>query len=272
MKSPYFYFDSRELQALAEKRHSAYVSADPFPHIALDNFLPEEVLRRVIEEFPTIEQIHWKKFERPTENKKFTCEDDTQMGEFTRHLISQFNSATFLSFLEKLTGIEGLIADPYLRGGGLHQSIRGGSLGVHADFNWYPRLKVERRLNALLYLNKDWKKEWGGDLELWDKEMTHAITKIAPVLGRCAIFTTNDVSYHGHPDPLVCPEGVTRRSLAFYYYTSGASEKPKEARSTLFKKRPGKDIQFTESSTKHILKKIMPPIILDVVRAIKKKL
>lgn len=272
MKSPYFYFDPRSLQALAEERHNAYVSADPFPHTAFDDFLPEDVLNRVVAEFPAVDQIQWKKYERPAENKKFTCEDDTQMGEFTRHLVSQFNSATFLTFLEKLTGIDGLIPDPYLRGGGLHQSVRGGSLGIHADFNWYPRLKVERRINALVYLNKDWKKEWGGDLELWDKEMKHAVKKIAPVFGRCAIFTTNDISYHGHPDPLACPDGVTRRSLAFYYYTSGASEKPQDARTTLFKQRPGKDAGFAAAGAKHILKKVTPPIILDAIRAIKKRL
>ena len=54
-----------------------------------------------------------------------------------------------LEFLETLTGIDGLVPDPYFAGGGLHQIVRGGFLKVHADFNWHPKLRLDRRLNML---------------------------------------------------------------------------------------------------------------------------
>jgi Rps23 Pro-64 3,4-dihydroxylase Tpa1-like proline 4-hydroxylase len=125
----------------------------------------------------------------------------------------------------------------------MHQIARGGFLKVHIDFNWYPRLKLERRLNVLIYLNENWKEEYGGYFELWNKDMTKSEVKILPVFNRMAMFTTGEESYHGHPDVLTCPEGMTRKSLALYYYTSPATHKEAqaEAHSTVFKERPGEE-------------------------------
>ena len=140
------------------------------------------------------------------------------MGESTRHLLSQFNSSTICEFLQVLTGIEKLIPDPHFVGGGLHQIVQGGFLKIHADFNWHGDLDLHRRINLLVYLNKNWKEEYGGHLELWDKEMKNCEERVLPVFNRCAIFTTTSDSWHGNPAPLTCPEGWTRKSLALYYY------------------------------------------------------
>lgn len=131
----------------------------------------------------------------------------------------ELNGQAFLRFLEEMTGIKGLISDPYYLGGRLHATKRGGHLSVHADFNIHAITKLERRHNLLVYLNEDWPAEWGGELELWDKKMKTGEVKIAPLLERAVVFSTILDSYHGHPEPLACPPEQRRRSIATYYYT-----------------------------------------------------
>ncbi len=139
--------------------------------------------------------------------------------------------------MSRLIGVDGLIADPSLEGGGLHQSTTGGFLNIHADFTVHPHnRKWQRRANILLYLNDDWKPEYGGDLELWSADMKECVEKVAPVANRVLIFTTDGTSFHGHPEPMPCPEGVARRSLALYYFTL---EEDPVVRSTEYRARPG---------------------------------
>jgi hypothetical protein len=150
------------------------------------------------------------------------------------------NSQAFLGFLEEMTGFHGLLSDPYFEGGGLHETKRGGHLGVHADFNVHERLKLERKLNLLVYLNEDWEDDYGGFLELWDRQMKECVIRVKPVFGRAVIFNTALDSFHGHPDPLNCPPERSRRSIATYYYSApeeGLAALPK--RTTNFQARPG---------------------------------
>ncbi len=144
-----------------------------------------------------------------------------------------------LQFLEGLTGIDGLLPDPYFMGGGFHEISRGGRLGVHADFRINEQLHLQRRLNLLIYLNPEWEDEWAGCLELWSRDMKACVQKLTPLLNRCVVFNTEADTWHGHPDPLNIPEGKTRRSLALYYYSASRgvyNEVP--ARSTMYVARP----------------------------------
>jgi hypothetical protein len=150
-----------------------------------------------------------------------------------------FNSPSMLQFLEGLTNIQGLIPDPYFTGGGLHEISNGGKLGIHADFQVNEELQLKRRINVLIYLNKDWKPEYGGELELWDTAMRDKVVSIAPLFNRCVIFNTDADSFHGHPDPLTTPANVTRKSIALYYYTAQRLENSSgESRHTLYVTRP----------------------------------
>jgi Rps23 Pro-64 3,4-dihydroxylase Tpa1-like proline 4-hydroxylase len=237
--APEFYLDPERLEALAEEHADAYSSAEPFPHAVIDDLLPAEVLERVLDEFPGPDHPIWRKFEHE-HSKKLALLDETRMPPFTRDLLYQLNGGTFIRFLERLTGIHGLVPDPHFEGGGLHQIQRGGRLEVHADFNWHQLLRLDRRLNMLVYLNKDWQDSYGGYLELWDREMTRCVERIAPLYNRCVVFSTTDFSHHGHPHPLACPPGMTRKSLALYYYTNGRpDEERSDPHSTLYQKRPG---------------------------------
>ena len=123
-----------------------------------------------------------------------------------RQLFHFFNSRPMLEFLEGLTTIQGLLPDPYFVGGGYHETGRGGKLGIHADFRVNEQLHLDRRVNVIIYLNESWP-EWGGHLELWDRDMTVKCKEIAPVFNRCVVFNTDATSYHGHPEPLQHPKG-----------------------------------------------------------------
>lgn len=215
-----------------------YQSAEPFPHMSVNGLFDEQVLRAVAAEFPDPQAMAGK-FSGEIQGGKFAESDYSTFGPITQQFVAACNSGPFMHALAAITGIEGLISDPYLSGGGQHQTGRGGRLKVHSDFNVHPFLPLTRRLNMLVYLNDPWEESWGGALELWDREMTRAVASVPPVFGQVAMFTCSDISFHGLPDPLACPEGTFRKSLAFYYYTAG-SETP-EPRSTLWMERPGED-------------------------------
>ena len=214
----------------------AYVGAEPFPHAVLDDLFPDEVLEEVLADFPRPGDIEWVQYDSATE-KKLGYSYRSRLKPSVQTFLWIMNSARMLEFLQSLTGIEGLIPDPYYGGAGPHQIEPGGFLKVHADFNWHPLLKLDRRLNMLVYLNKDWREEYGGHLELWDREVSHCVRRILPVFNRTVVFSTTDFSYHGHPNPLACPPGQTRKSVSLYYYSNG---RPDEERSnphdTVFRK------------------------------------
>lgn len=233
-------FDRDRLTGLAAAHGDSYRTADPFPHAVMDGFLPTDVLDAVLSEFPGPGDIEWWKFADARERKLATI-DERSMGPVTRLLLWELNSAPVLDFLRDLTGIEGLVPDPHYFGGGLHQIEPGGYLKVHADFNRHPVTGLERRLNLLVYLNKQWQPGYGGALELWDRDMGACRRAIEPVFNRCVVFSTDEHSYHGHPEPLTCPPGMTRKSLALYYYSVARSAGPVEARNTVFRARPGEE-------------------------------
>ena len=234
----YLALDVTECRELGRSLAGKYRVAEPFPHIVIDDFLDPAVLRQVLRDFPSSENRAF--FNREQERLKYQYQPYEVQSGLVRNLFAELNSQAFLGFLEELTGIEGLIADPHFEGGGLHETKRGGHLGVHADFNVHDQLKLERRLNLLVYLNEDWDDEYGGQLELWTKDMSECAVKVSPLLGRAVIFNTALDSFHGHPDPLNCPPERSRRSIATYYYTAaedGVALLPK--RTTNFQARPG---------------------------------
>lgn len=263
----YFYFDPAYLSDISQRMAAEYQTAKPFPHVVIDNFIPDSgVLDGVLDEFPTPGSTNWRRYDETTE-KKLASQKETQIGPITRHLLQQFNSSIFCLFLEKLTGIEGIIPDPHLWGGGLHQIEAGGYLKIHADFNWYGKLRLDRRLNLLLYLNTDWLESYGGHLELWAQDMSRCEKKILPILNRCVIFSTSNSSFHGHPEALTCPAGWTRKSLALYYYSNGRPEDDARNYSTVFKARPGEKFG---AGARAIVRGLTPPLLLDLLRKLRR--
>jgi hypothetical protein len=191
----------------------------PFPSIVIDDFLPEAVARQVLAEFPGPDETSWIQYKHFNENK-LGKSDRREFPPYIGRVIDVLNSPAFVSFLSRLTGIDGLLADPMLEGGGLHQTESGGFLNIHADFTMHHyHTNWRRRVNLILYLNEGWQDAWGGALELWDRDMSACAQRIPPVFNRVAIFNTDETSFHGYPAPITCPEEVTRKSLALYYFT-----------------------------------------------------
>lgn len=225
-----------------------YKSASPFPHIVLHDIVDPVVLDGVLGEFPKIrEGKNSVRYNAPTEVKDVTC-DRKVLGPVTNSLFDELNSPSFCAWLNQLTGIEEtLVGDPLLWGGGLHETLPGGFLKLHADFNKHYGTGYDRRINILLYLNKDWKSEYGGNVELWDTELTKCEVSVEPRYNTMVIFNTTDFSYHGHPDPLKCPEGMSRKSIAMYYFSDGrpAHELNGKAHNSIFRPRAGVD-QFED--------------------------
>lgn len=206
-----------------------YQNSLPFPHVVLDNFLNQKILDVALEEIKGIKDWgcdrgniymdYWQpnKFYYPDYSKIINSNFD--FPPISNLIVKYLNSPEFLDFLSNLTGISNLLPDDSLFGGGIHKIKKGGRLGVHVDFNQHKQTKLWRRVNLLLYLNKDWKKDFKGDLELWDKDSHKMIKSIEPIFNRCVIFTLSEESYHGHPEPLNCEDEDSRYSFALYYYT-----------------------------------------------------
>jgi Rps23 Pro-64 3,4-dihydroxylase Tpa1-like proline 4-hydroxylase len=222
-----------------------YRRNEPYPHVVIEDFISAPILDTILANLPAPDQPMQRKVRtahlpdgRAAQLNKRSY-SDIELEYPVRELLWQLNSRPFLGWLERVTGIPNLLPDPMFSGGGVHITDRGGLLRVHADFNKHPRFLWDRRINLLLYLNRDWQESYGGALELWDGTMSRCEKKIMPIGGRCVIFSTTSTSFHGHPHPLECPEDTSRKSIALYYYTLGrpASEQS-ERHATLWRDLP----------------------------------
>jgi hypothetical protein len=224
------------LEARADELAVGYRSAAPFPHLVVDHVLRADVFAAAKREFPSIDTTTWTNWVHVNSRKYGNPHADTWPP--TLQLVGRtLTSDRFVKLLDRLTGFHGLIADWSMDGGGLHQSSAGGFLNVHADFTaHHTRRSWRRRVNVLLYFNDEWDESWGGSLELWSPDMRHCVERIAPVGNRMVVFTTSERSFHGHPDPMKCPPGIARRSMALYFFVD---ELRPRRRSTNYRARPG---------------------------------
>jgi hypothetical protein len=226
-------FWGKEFQSNVKK----YASALPFPHISFDNFLLLKAADNALKAFPNVQDSGWTHYLHVNERKHGLNKIDLIPPDI-RTVIETLNSASFVSHLSALTGIPNLVPDITMEGGGLHQTKRGGYLNVHADFTVHPhRRNWRRRVNLLIYLNKNWEADYLGHIELWERDMSACVQKIAPIFNRVVMFNTDNTSFHGLPEPIQCPENTTRKSIALYYFTI-ESEAP-EKHATNYRARPG---------------------------------
>jgi Rps23 Pro-64 3,4-dihydroxylase Tpa1-like proline 4-hydroxylase len=213
---------------LGKKLNFSYNNNTPYPNIVLDNFINSGTAIKCFHELKNYNNWYTNEdndyIKDNQVNKYFTPGypedlDDIKVSCPTVYeVLHYFNSDIFLKFLEDLTGIKNLIADPTFEGGGCHKVCSGGKLSLHVDYNLNEKEHF-RVLNLLLYLNPDWKEEWEGALELWDSKQKKLSQKIFPFFNRVVIFSLSDNSIHGHPIPLKCPKNIERYSLALYYFT-----------------------------------------------------
>ena len=251
----------KKLNNFAIDKKQTYLKSKPYPHLVVKNFFDKKFLSNVLKEFPNLSKINSSNNYNNKNEIKFANNKRENFKKNTKILFDYLNSKDFLNFLQKVTSIkENILPDPHLSGGGLHEIKRGGVLKIHTDFSKHPFKNLDRRINVLIYLNKNWKKNYGGNLELWNKSMNKCIKKIAPNFNTMVIFSTNDFTNHGHPNPLKCPKNMSRKSIATYYFSRGRPlneiAKVIKKNTTVFKGRHGdkNDVSVKREYIKNMLR------------------
>ena len=202
---------------------SEFLEALPFENVVIDNFLNEEYANKLYDLFPE-NFDNWYKYENPIE-VKFTYDNIDKLDEDMKNFFYYLSSDKLIEIFRKITDIHDLTFDEYLHGAGLHCHPKYGKLNIHLDYEKHPFSGKERRLNIIFFLSKGWDKNWNGQNELWDKEAKNCIKKTDVVFNRAIIFKTNDISWHGLSETILCPENKYRKSLAFYYLSPLTSVK-----------------------------------------------
>lgn len=210
--------DNAYLTESLRKEHSKQL---PVPYTIIDNFLPSEIFKAVVEDIKNISDERYTVFSNQT-SYRTECRNFVE-APLLQTLSNSFQSSPVIQWLEKVTGTEKLIPDPHLRGGGLARVPTGNKLALHTDFNWNDQLMLNRKVNLILYLTPEWKSEWNGDLELWDLDKKECSVKIEPKPNRLAFWNYDPRLVHGLSKTLTMPDGVSRDNLIHFYYTSNAT-------------------------------------------------
>ena len=249
------------------RRHASelrrrFLSARPFPHIVIDGLFPAEFLDRVLDDYGA-GFGDWIRYNTKDEVKAGT-RPNAKLGRGSRHYFDVIQRGQFTQFLTAVTNIDGLLPDPSLFGGGLHEISPGGRFSVHTDFNKHPVTALDNRLVFITYLNKGWQPGFGGALELWDAASRQCVEEVVPVFGRSILFAHSSLSLHGHPNPVATPDGRKRRSVAAYYYTNGRSDEVVgDARTTQFVSPP----TFGRWGKLLVAANYVSPMLMDGARA-----
>ena len=236
----------KELILFAKKNKLKYLNSKPYPHIIIKNFFDKNFLDKILKEFPDLSQTKSSINYNNKNEVKFANNNQKIFKKNIKLLFKYLNSSQYLNFLQEISSIrEKILPDKTLNGGGLHEIKRGGVLKIHTDFNKHPSKNLDRRINVLIYLNKNWNKKYGGELELWNKTMNKCVKKVLPSFNTMVIFSTNDFTNHGHPNQLKCPKLYSRKSIATYYFSKGRPVqeviKLNKKNRTEFKNRKGKE-------------------------------
>jgi Rps23 Pro-64 3,4-dihydroxylase Tpa1-like proline 4-hydroxylase len=200
-----------------DKLRNEYQNTQPFSHVVIPHFMESSLAEKIHSIFPSSTNSGWFLYFNPIEHK-MAMNDISLMPKEIIEIIEMLNHQDFIRLISYITNINNLEADPYLHGGGLHSYPHKGKLNMHLDYSIHPMLHKERRLNLIIYVNKNWNQEWGGNLELWDNVNHPKIIKeISVDFNTAVLFKTNDNSFHGIPKPINCPSDKFRRSIAVYY-------------------------------------------------------
>ena len=209
------------------KINKTYIKeSDPINHWVFSNFLDNDMSTKLKEELNTLfvdKKDEFKFFDRNGSAMYEWCEYNQKQTPIAYELVSFLHSTEFVKWLEDISKIKGLIPDIHLHGAGYMRCGNGDSLKIHTDFNWQGEIKLNRVLTLVIYLNKEWKEEWNGDIQFWDKENKECIKKYFPNWGNCVIWEYDESGFHGHPNPLDCPDGEYRDGFRLFYYTSNST-------------------------------------------------
>lgn len=218
----------KSVLARVQELGNSYRTAQPFPHVVIDDFLNQDFAERLLQQFPPFERGNSIGDDGRRGNKA-TFERVRTLGRDFAALDDLIKSQPFLKFIGAITDVPELLYDPFYLGGGTHENRHGQSLQAHVDFNYHPSEGWHRRLNLIVYLNHAWDTSWGGNLEFYTDPYKDAqpARLVSPVFNRCVIFGTSEVSWHAFDKIELPPQqnGTTRKSIALYFYSK---ERPRE--------------------------------------------
>jgi Rps23 Pro-64 3,4-dihydroxylase Tpa1-like proline 4-hydroxylase len=259
------FFSPKKIESL----HQTFISNKPFPHIVLEGLFSPRLLELMEGEFDKVNWSDWRHFDNVNELKRGSM-PNTRFGNATQLYFNTIHSGFFVNFIKQITGIPGLIPDPELYSGGLHDIPTGGKFAMHTDFNQHSVTKLDNRLVFITYLNKGWQRSYGGALELWDVETNTCQVEVDPVFGRSVLFLQSSRSLHGHPKPVNAPGGRSRRSAAAYFYSNGRNDGDSPDFHTTLFPMPAR-LTRTDKIV-NVIKYLTPPVLVDAVRKAKSTL
>jgi hypothetical protein len=245
-----------------ERLHQKLLAASPFPHLVLENIFHPTLLELVAEEFDMLPSDDWADIKTEYESTRRSVLG-VALGPASQLYFDIIHSGWFIDWLSSLSGVDYLLPDPKLFGGGLHESRTGATFAVHRDFNRHRHLGLKNEMAFITYLNKGWDPAWGSGLELWDKKQDRCVITVQPEFGRTILLPRGPASYHGHTMPLQAPDGRPRRSVAAYYYTSPLAGKQHgdESASVFMKTR-------RVDRAKALARMLTPPVVWLLARKV----
>ena len=206
------------LRGNAESYNKTYITGEPYPHVVIDDLFEPEVLDRIVNEFPSSGNRDWKTWDTKHELKS-TSQGINGLSTFTQLFCLWLSSSEVINEVKKITGLDNIYADPMYHGAGLHEMHRDGWLEIHSDYTKHFHLPMVRRLNLIIYLNRDWDEAWRGELALQDYKDSSKQISYAPHFNRTIIFPTTEQTLHGVPGKLSCPPERSRKLISIYYWT-----------------------------------------------------
>ena len=240
-----------------EKLSIEFKRAEPFENIVIDNFLSQDYIDKIEKEFPDNFDT-WYNYNNPLE-KKYAFDNINTLKPNLKNLFYILSTNTVIDIFKEISGIKSLEYDEFLHGAGIHAHPQGGKLAIHLDYEKHPISGKERRLNLILYLNKFWNEEWNGETELWNEDVSKCIKKSKIKYNSCLVFRTNDISWHGLPEPIKCPNDVFRKTLAYYYISPLESKGTKNkvgSQMDGYRKKATYTLRPQDEKTEYLLKLI----------------
>jgi Rps23 Pro-64 3,4-dihydroxylase Tpa1-like proline 4-hydroxylase len=257
-----------ELPVSIEELRSRYRNAKPFPHVVIDNMFLEADLEALRTEMSQLRSEQWLDVDQDSRERTARMRSAAEMGIAGDRLLSIVHSAAFLYLLSELTAISQLLPDPYLQGAGYALMRRGDYFNVHADRNVAYETGLVRRLAMIVYLNKSWKPEYHGELELWTPDGRTCDATVQPLFNKTVIFEVAYPNFHGVPTPLACPPDRMRQSFITYYHTAGNGNEPAiKPHTSRFAPRFYGSNRVTLQS---LVRDMIPPLLLRMIRRLRR--
>jgi hypothetical protein len=252
--------------ARIEALHKSFIDAKPVPHVVIDGLFAPALLELVYADFDRLNWGDWRRYDNAQEFKRGSA-PKTWLGHASQLYFNTIYSGHFVDFLERVSGVEGLVTDPELYAGGLHDIPTGGKFAMHLDFNQHSVTHLDNRLVFITYLNKNWRSDYGGALELWNMDENKFVTEVVPEFGRSVLYYHSSKSLHGHPKPISEPNGRPRRSAAAYYYSNGRPDG--DGLGFLTTQFPKTTRPAETEKLANAIKYFLPPALVDGLRKVK---